>query len=299
MASSKSTTLPSLWSSFKQSFYSPGFYKQVPSFPFGKVMGYLLLIVTLGYLVFLGKSAIMLYQNRDEIQQGIDKILNSYPENLELTFKDGQLTSNVEEPYFFPSEGIKKALDEKSITVNGEDAPEYFVVIDTKTPFSLEQFKTYDSMVWLGKDTAYILKNGDEMQSYPYGNELNQVVNRQTVNDTVNLVFAKIKTPLIIGGSILLVLADFGLFLYFFAYLAFAALLYFFFSHFAGIKHEYPDCYRIAVYAVTPAWILSLFIQILSLVVPFGMPPFLFTAVLLLTVYFNVHHLGKQSSTQS
>lgn len=257
-------------------------------------MGYLLLIVTLGYLVFLGKSAIMLYQNRAEIQQGIDEIVNSYPENLELTFKDGQLISNVEEPYFFPSEGMKKALDQKSITVNGEDAPQYFVVIDTKTPFSLEQLKSYDSIVWLGKDTAYILKSDNEMQSYPYGNELNQVVNRQTVDDMVKLVLAEIKTPLIIGGSILLVLADFGLFLYFFAYLAFAALIYFFFSKVAGLKHVYTDCYRIAVYAVTPAWILSLLIQILSLVVPIGMPPFLFTAVLLLTVYFNVHHLSKK-----
>jgi hypothetical protein len=64
MASSQSTSLPSVWSSLKQSFYSPSFYKQVPSFPFGKVMGYLLLIVTLGYCVFLGKSAIQLYQNR-------------------------------------------------------------------------------------------------------------------------------------------------------------------------------------------------------------------------------------------
>jgi hypothetical protein len=220
--------------------------------------------------------------------------LNSYPENLELTFKDGQLTSNVEEPYLFPSEGMEKALDQKSITINGDDAPQYFVVIDTKTPFSLEQFKSYNSIVWLGEDTAYVLKTGDQLQLYPYPGDLNQVVNRQTIDDTVKLVLSEIKTPLIIGGSILLVLADFGLFLYFFAYLAFAALLYFFFSKVAGLKHEYTDCYRIAVYAVTPAWILSLLIQILSLIVPFSMPPFLFTAVLLLTVYINVHHLSKK-----
>ncbi len=293
-----STPLPSVWRSLKNSFYNPDFYKQVPRFPFGKVMAYLLLITTISYISFLGTGAIQLWQDREEIQQEVGKILDSYPEGLELTFTDGHLTSNVQEPYFFPEEGIEKAFEGHAEVTIEDNAPTYFVVIDTQTPFSVEQFQTYDSVIWLTGDVAYMQGENTDMSLYPYDKDLNQVVNRQTVEETIQDLLIKLKTPLIVAGSVLLVLGDFILFLYYFAYLAFAALIYYIFSQASGKKHEYPDCYRIATYALTPAWAINLLIQLLNLVVPISMPPFLFTAVLLLTVFFNVHHKDAASKKE-
>jgi hypothetical protein len=278
----------SVWSSLKNSFYNPAFYKVVPSFPFGKVMGYLLLVSTLGYLVFLGQGAWFLYQNREQIEEGIDKAISSYPEDLELTFTDGKLSSNVQEPYFFPEEGIQKFFEGKEDINVDSDTPKYLMVVDTKTPFTSEQFENYNTIVWMSGDTAYVEDKNRGLQAIPYQKDFNQVINKETVIEFGTKLLEKIKVPLIIAGSVALVVVDFGLFLFYAVYLLLASLLYFFFSQVAGKKREYVACYRIAVYAFTPALALSLLIQVIGLFVPLQMPPFLFTGILLLTVLINV-----------
>ena len=282
----KSTLLPGHFASIKNSFYNPEFYKKIPSFPFKKILAYLLLVVTLSYLFMIGKEAIFLYQNREKIQDGIEKIYTSYPAELELTFDKGTLTTNVQEPYFLPAEPFN--TDYK---VQGT-SPEYFAVIDTTTPFSQKQLEAYGAIVWLSGDTAYV-QSSKETKLIPYPTDSSTVVNKDNFTTFVDEIWEKIQNPLLVIGLVLLVVCNFGLFLAYVTYLVMASLLYFFFSQVAGKKREYPQCYRLAAYALTPALLLQALIQAISLITPLQMPPFLFTAVLLLTVYFNVREPAK------
>lgn len=280
------TSNPGQFASIKNSFFNPQFYKKIPGFPFGKVMGYVLLIVTITYVLMLGSGAVYLYQNRAKISDVIQKVYTSYPAELELTFDKGTLTTNVQEPYFFPTEPFNTGYE-----VQGTDA-QYFAVIDTKTPFSQKQLEEYGAIVWLSGDTAYV-QNNEGTKLVPYPTDESLVVNKDNYTTFVDELWTKMQRPLLIIGLVLLVVGNFVFFLGYTLYLLLASLLYFFFSQVAGKKRDYPQCYSLAAYALTPALLLSLLVEGLNLLTPFEMPPFLFTAVVLLTVYFNVHETAK------
>lgn len=286
----KASSQPGLIESFKSAFYNPEFYKRVPSFAFGKVMGYLLLLVTLGYVLMVGSGVYYVASHRTVIEQGIEAFKNAYPEELELTFDKGILTTNVAEPYFLPKEPIHWG-DEGGPTINVQ-GPQYLVVIDTKTPFSQEQFKAYNVPVWLTKDTAYILKNpedtGDNMEVLTYPNDKTVTIKKENVDAFLSEAWKNLFPVVLTIGVIAFIALAVFVFLFYCVYLLLATLPYFFASQIAGKKRSYPDCYRIAVYALTPAFLLEWLVMFCNFWFSLMVPPFLFTGVMLLTVLLNV-----------
>lgn len=273
--------LPGSFASIKKSFYDPEFYKKIPGFSFWKVATYLLLIVTLAYLLLLGKGGVWLHQNREHIEKTASQILSSYPEGLELNFNQGVLSTNAQEPVFFSSEGMDLNLEEW-------DLPSDLAVIDTQTPFSPAQFEAYGTIAWLSGETLYMQGEGGKMEIFPYPNELTTQVTKASLNSTLEQAWLALKLPAFFFAFALFILCGLGFFLYFTVYLAFISLIVTFISRLNGLKRKYAECYRLTVYALTPALFFALIINVISLFWPLVTPPFLFTGVLLLALYLNV-----------
>jgi len=104
----------------------------------------------------------------------IEKLIGYFPEELELTVKDGQLSTNVEEPY--------------TITyTNPKDGTIHNVVyIDTLSQFTGESFEQSNSLIYLSKD--YIVSESDKgkIELQKISGIPNMVVDRENINKWVS-----------------------------------------------------------------------------------------------------------------
>lgn len=290
MPKKSTAALPGFVSSLKQSFFDPEFYKKMPGLPFSHVLKYLAGLTVILYLVTLGALAVSLVQNRSEISAKIDTALNAFPADLVLTVQDGKLSSNQVGAQFLPETPIFPVTDALE---------KYLVVIDTETPFSQEQYKNYNALVWLTADTAYVGED-DQMRMIPYPSDANQVIDKTTGDALLQTIWAKVKQALTVFGIFGLILMFGGIFVaYLFALLGitlFTLLL----ALLAGCRPSFGDTYKSAVYALTPAWSLTVLLLLLSPLVTIVMPLPVSFVVILATLYFNTRdHLLSKVQTPS
>ena len=145
------------FSSLTHSVYSPAFYAGLSRKTTMASVWYLLRVTLILFLLGALIILIPIVKNWDTIDQSIQNALNVYPEDLVLTFQDGQMTSNQVEPYFIESkEIVPEQWREDFMESTSGEFPKNIVVIDTVTPYTQEQFAAYDVLVWLSKDTVYI-----------------------------------------------------------------------------------------------------------------------------------------------
>lgn len=131
--------------SFTRSLFEPKYYKDVAKVKFWfsfKYLWFLLLILSVVKVVTLGGQYI---KNRSQIQPEVNKLLiyadNFYPKDLKLQIKNGQLSTNVEEPYIFDLEKNQWQTGQK-----------HFLIIDTSG--SIENYPQYNSYILATKNAV-------------------------------------------------------------------------------------------------------------------------------------------------
>lgn len=128
---------------FVNSLFNPSFYRELINESFGKAFGYLyLLLVILGVIqsTYFGSKLIPLYPVLERKVQLFKKLaMKFYPTELELSLKNGELSTNVKEPFYlyFP----KELFGEKT------DTP--IAVIDTAA--KLDDYESYKIPVLITK----------------------------------------------------------------------------------------------------------------------------------------------------
>ncbi|MFA6533186.1 MAG: DUF1189 family protein [Patescibacteria group bacterium] len=134
--------LKTFFYSLKKSLFEPKYYKDVAEANFWfsfKYLWFLLFIFTLiKMFTFVG----LYLKSRPKIQPEVNKIMiyaqNFYPKELKLEIKNGQLSTNVKEPYIFD---LEKKADQK-----------HFLIIDTKG--SIENYPSYNSYILATKNAV-------------------------------------------------------------------------------------------------------------------------------------------------
>lgn len=255
-----------------RSVYSPEFYQTVVKNSFGKALGYFLLFTLVISVIQILWATPGILKFPGEISKFVDEAYKSYPGDLELSVKSGQVTVNVEEPYF-----IK---DDKGINV---------LVIDTKTPYSATQFEKYATAVWVTKDSIFYVdsnSNGVKTQS------LTQFPDTTINRDTISMLIEKVKPYIqyvvpaaIVGGLLLFYSLYSGRLLY----LLFLALLVWIVMKVMKKNLTYGQSYKVSMHAVTLAFVVDL----ISTLVGWGGFPFLFTLLSLGVVIVNFRTVKK------
>ncbi len=272
----------------KNAIYSPPFYAQIPQKPFtsGLIYYFLLAVFLTFFQSLFALPQIITLQNK--APEYINSAIKSYPKELEVKIKNGQTSTNVEEPYkiLFPKNLRSNSIDGQSQSTN-------LIVIDTKTPFSTTQFHKYDTEAWLTKDKiAY--KNNNRVAVSELSDMQNMTISQKTLRELLKKIqpWFSVIIPLLFILSFLVVILFQVLRL---LYMTLLAVLIWSIGKATGKKLDYKNAYKIGLYAATAGLLLEFFV---TLTMPFlhihGFP-FMFSIVTLAIVIINFVSFAKET----
>lgn len=259
----------------KNSIYSPEFYSQISQKSFGKSLGYfLLLVLILTAIKSLTLIGPLIFELPGQLQTIIKETVNCYPEDLEIKVSSGQVTTNVEEPYFVDSCGGEFATNQP------------LAVIDTQTPYSLAQFDQYGVIAWLTKDSIFVKRNSYETRSYSL-NKINDFkLNKDFVDSLSNMISPWLKFV----GPTLMFLAFIGIYLSYdfkLIYLLVLAVVIWLPAKIFKKTLPYGQSYKLGLYAITLGLIVELLVSLTNNLTGFSGFPFMFTLITLGVVFIN------------
>jgi hypothetical protein len=216
--------------------------------------------------------------------------LDYYPQELEITIKNGKVSTNVQEPYYIkiPTEWKNNAPD--NLEINGQPTSQLadidnLLVIDTKNPFSLEKLYAYRTVALLTSDSVvYISDNKIEIQ--PLKNISDFRINKSqlvylagTIKPFTKFVYPVVCLGIFVGQALLL--------LFKFVYLLVAALLIWLVVAIKKINLGYKKSYQLGLHLITLGVILEPIIYLLGI----STFPFAFTILLLLLALLNIKNV--------
>lgn len=268
--------MKNFFQTIKDSFYSREFYSKIGGKPFKSILGYFTLLVL--FLTII--RAVSLYNPLvnnvpKEIKKGAEELINCYPDNLEVNISNGQATTSARQPYFLSCDKEKSASESA------------FLVIDTGTTFSKEKFDEYKTPIWLTKNALVAKKNSFETNTY----SLEKINNFKVNKNEINTLYNKTSAYFIYVGPSLLSIASVLIYLgYIFrlVYLLIFSLLVFLISGLMKKDFSYFQVYKTSVYAITPALLIELLLDLTRNWTNFNGFPFMITVITMGILFINL-----------
>ena len=232
----------------RDSIYNPSFYHSLLTKPLRSSFGYFFSLVA----VLAAISAVVISFSAVPAAHSFfaslgPKVLNYYPDGLEVTFKDGTASTNVDEPFFLQapnelasSEEFKRQYPDIS----------YLLIINTKDKFDLELFQNYGTLALLNRDTLAYLDDHGQVRIQP----LDQVPNMTITKSQVASLVGKAQPLLGVITVILPFLIFFGMALFYASTLLMllvGALLVWGIGKIKKMSVGYAKAYQIAMHAAT------------------------------------------------
>ncbi|MDO8521626.1 MAG: DUF1189 family protein [bacterium] len=263
----------------QKSIYGPAYYQELLTKPFSfswKYFSAFALLVALFLTVVI--SVPLVPKVIDATRSFPPAFFAYYPDELEIRIDKGAASTNVTEPYILP---IPPALKKE---IGADDAFQSFVVIDTKTPFSMGEWKAYKTFVWIGKEQVALVDDEGGVSIESFGKQMDLVVNEGVLKGAEEVLrpFYKFAAPLVVLGIFLGLLIGLSVN---FLYLIFGAALIFLLGRFMKQRWSYGASYRIGLHAITLPLLVKTILGATDL--DALAPPYLFTAIMLAVVYVN------------
>lgn len=233
------------WTNLKNSFYNPSFYSSLKNQPLKKGIKFIIALSTLYVILVAASISILILPQLKKISVS-DYVDANYPQNLEITIKDGLVKTNVEEPYTIPIPENDKAEGFKNL-----------LTIDTTKDVSLDAVKNSGSVVYLSKDTLIINKSDQELRAISLSKVKDTTLNKDVVKrlGVKFLHYFWLGLPLIILFGVLL-----GIVFIAASYLLFLVIGAFVPMLIAKFKHQkltYKEAYKLSLFMVAPVIILD------------------------------------------
>lgn len=153
----------------KGSLYELSFYREHVNTPFYEVVKYLYLLVVLSLIIGSIKTTIFFLPQVPELGSMFNKFKSffkvAYPENLVLTFKDGELNSNLDYPVYFDSAFL-----------SGSRKEIHFIGVYTKA--STDDFLKYNTGILLTKKALISRNDSGGYEVHPYDKKLNLIIDK-------------------------------------------------------------------------------------------------------------------------
>jgi hypothetical protein len=243
-----------IFKEIKSNIYDREYYKEIPNKPFRKSLKYLFklcLLAGLGSLIVIG---VMSKEMPNIIRTEVASVVNQYPEDLVVTFKDGLASTNKEEPVMIPiDESNKKIFEEKE----GEEYSN-LVVIDTKNEFSLEKLKEYKTFALLTKENI-IFSQGEsgEIRIFPISDIDNLEVTKAWLLENTSKVLKKMPIIIAIITPIVYIMFVISHFVFTLLVNLFFALFIWVMSKVKNAGLDYKKSYQLGIHSSTIYVILS------------------------------------------
>lgn len=148
----------------KSSIYNPTYYSEILNKPFSYSFRYFL---SLAVLIAIVTTIVFSFKTVPEISKVIrgigPNVLKYYPDNLEITVKNGIVSTNVPEPYFIkmPVEFKSEVQPSNNSVKTSPDLSkiENLFVIDTASSLTANLFYNYKTFVLISRDSVVYYDN--------------------------------------------------------------------------------------------------------------------------------------------
>jgi len=273
-----------LCQNIKSSIYNPAYYNEILSKPFSYSLKYFLSLVC---LVALIATIIFSFSTLPKINKFINEIglkaLSYYPDNLEITVKNGKVSTNVSEPYFIKIPAELKNSNRGTITKPAAGEIENLLVVDTKNPATIDLFNGYKTAALLSRDSFAYYDNG-AVKIQPLRQEFNGVITKAKVSMAVNKITPYLKILPIVLAPIIFIFSFIGFVLTKLIYLIFGALIIWIILKAMKKDAGYGKAYQLGLHAITLGVILE---AVVFRFYPNLEFPFLFTFLMLVVFWSN------------
>jgi len=272
------------FSDVKNSIYNPQYYQGLISKPFSYSLKYFFVVI-----ILLSALATVFFSFNviPGIASGIvavkSNILQYYPDNLEISIKGGKVSTNAQEPYIIKAAAGNDTQKEISSFKN-------VLVIDTKTDFSLSQFKNYKTYALLGREDFAYYEKDNEIKIISLAGMPDFTLNK----DKILSFFSKVEPwlPLLYHPACILFFFGgifLGMCLGYLIYLLLAALLIWLVAKIKKLGIGYKKSYQLGLHLLTvPLAVNFLVYTVLGAFVPnLFHVPFMFTVILLVMAFIN------------
>lgn len=268
--------MKNFFENIKNSVYSPQFYKEVSASSFKKAFIYFFLLALFLTLIrTISLFNLLVIKTPLEFTKSVEKTVNCYPEDLKINIEGGVASTSAKEPYYLSCEKEKEA----SLSA--------IAVIDTKTPYSIEQFNKYQAPFWLTKNTFVIKTNSTETKTY----DLSKMKNFSLDKNIVDSSYKSYSKYFVFIGPVLLFLSFVFIYTSYtlnLIYLLIFSLILLLFAKFFNQKISYKDAYKLSLYIITAPLIIELIIDLMKPWFYFGGFPFMLTIIALGFSYLNL-----------
>lgn len=232
-----------------QSIYSPAFYTKVLSESTGPALGYFFLftlLLTILRAIFFAPLVINgVHWFTNTLVPGM---VNAYPQKLQFTVHNGMVSINQPEPFIIPNK-------------SGEDQMKNFIVIDTKVPFSEQQYEAYNTDIWITRDTIFYKESNGEIRAAGLSKFQDFTLNRKDISDAVKTItpFFMYIVPVLI---VFVLIGTYISYLPNLVMLFIMALLVWLLATILKKKMGYMQSYRVGIYLITTGLLIDAILAI-------------------------------------
>ncbi len=263
-----------IFTTIKDSIYNPGFYLEQKDAPGKSAFKYFLKLELLGALVSLIILGFLFIPSITRVfsPEGIQKITNYFPAELQIVVKNGQVSTNVPEPYHMPYSSDVMETSRRA------PHPDNFLVIDTKTSFTMETFSRSNTVIFIGKDYIAVQKRNGRLTVEPLKTFPDMTIDRVKLAEWAekfrSVVFS---TPSILIVLLISFVAIFGAsaFTHVIMILPLSLVAWIILKS-QKIVFTYKQVYKLGLYVITSNTLFNLLASLLGLHVSWYMSAILF-----------------------
>lgn len=265
----------------RDSVYNPAFYRLVLSGAGPSAMRYFSSVVALVAIVVTVMSAVSFFpwlSSTGGIEKLRTTVLSAYPDELALQYRDGHVTSNVEEPYVISMPAASGASSSDDRT------PQNLLVIDTThavVPQDLDRYRTATILagdaIWTKDSKGIQVHTFEDWKRDPF------TLDKAAVTGFVDKIAEVMMPMIIIGFALLPLVLCVTFFIGYLAYMLFGALVIMIVGKVRKIDISYSVSYRLGLFLIT----LPVAYGLLRSAFPILNVPFLFTIILAIAAYVN------------
>jgi|SRR3989344_4861356 len=116
------------------------------------------------------------------------EIVRVYPEDLEITIKDGAVSTNSVEPYYIPMSSIEPIIQELENRVLGASTEDLKNILVIDTMADIKDFPQYHTLALLTKHHLSVINEDGNIETIPLDQADNLVVNQSKIKEWVQVL---------------------------------------------------------------------------------------------------------------
>lgn len=263
------------------------FYQTLLKTPFSFSLKYFLLLTFLVSLIFSTQISLILIAGSNFLsQKGQEQLQKNFPPQLEFSLKNGQVTTNLPQPFYLPFSSLPK----QSVSSREFGNKNNLIVIDTETSFTIDKFQSYSTVFWITKaSVVYQEPQKGTTNILPLKDIPDFTVNKQTVTSFLNnslLPFLHKLLPFLILAIYLFSFVGnlWGTFLY----VVFLAFVVFLLTKVAKHNLSYTKSLQLTIHANTLPLLISTLLSLFFIHLPMPLWHSLLTLIILF-YFLNKH----------